>query len=266
MRILVTGGTGTLGRDTLPALTAAGYKLRAISRRDRASSGQVEWLRADMATGEGLQLAVEGIDAVVHLASVPYRRGYTRRVDIDGTRQLVRAAQNAGVGHLVYASIVGIDQIPWGYFRTKQAAEQIVKGAHQGTAYGSGPGWTILRATQFHSFIDAALVRASRLPVLPVDPGFLVQTVDTRDVADRIARLVAAGPTDETLELGGPEVLTADEAIRQWLAAAGRSRRLLPVRLPGRLARAFRAGHATTRQRPTGQITWSEYLTKRYQR
>jgi uncharacterized protein YbjT (DUF2867 family) len=100
----------------------------------------VEWLRADLAPGEGLQLAVDGIDTVVHLASAPYQRGYTRRVDIDGTGHLVRAARTADVAHLVYVSIVGIDQIPWGYFRMKQAAEQIVKDARKRTAHGSGPG------------------------------------------------------------------------------------------------------------------------------
>jgi hypothetical protein len=52
--------------------------------------------------------------------------------------------------------------------------------------------------------IDAALARATPLPMLPVDPGFLVQTVDTHDVADRIVRHVAAGPTDQNHRTGGP--------------------------------------------------------------
>ncbi|MFC7715625.1 SDR family oxidoreductase [Nonomuraea recticatena] len=116
-RILVTGATGRLGVATVRRLTERGFEVRAVSRRPR--EGAVEWVVADLATGEGVAAAVEGVEAVVHLAAAPYKGRYTDRVELDGTRALVDAAAKAGVRHLLYVSIVGVEAVPWGYFMTK---------------------------------------------------------------------------------------------------------------------------------------------------
>jgi uncharacterized protein YbjT (DUF2867 family) len=258
MRVLVTGATGTLGRAVVPALSAAGYDVRAMSRSDRSPVGPETWVRADLATGDGLAAAVDGVGTVVHLASAPYRRGYTRQVDVAGTSRLAAAARAARVEHLVHMSIVGIDRIPFGFYRTKLEAEREV-------LQGGAP-WTVLRATQFFDLIDTALAALTRLPVVPIDGTVLAQPVDTADVADRIVELVAAGPVRGTVEIGGPEVLTADDALRQWMAATGRRRRTLSVRGPGRMLAAFRDGAATTSALPAGTRTWSEFLVRRYGR
>lgn len=255
MRVLVTGATGTLGRATVPALVAAGHDVRALSRSTRSEPGAVVWLRGDLATGDGIAAAVDGTDAVVHLASAPYKRDYTREVDVEGTRRLTRAVRDARVPHLLYVSIVGIDAIPWGYFRTKVAAEVVVRGA--------GVGWSVLRATQFHDLLDSALRTAARLPVIPVDRGILTQPVEPADVARRLVEMVDAGPSGRTAEFGGPEELHFEDAVRQWLAITGLHRRLAPVRVPGRLGEAFRAGHLTTPFTPTGRTTWRTHLSAR---
>jgi uncharacterized protein YbjT (DUF2867 family) len=205
--------------------------------------------------GEGLAQAVDGVEAIVHLASAPYRRGYTRQVDVDGIRRLVAAAQRVGIEHLLYVSIVGVEAVPWGYFGIKLAAEQIIRDA--------GLGWTVLRATQFHPFADRVLTFLARLPVIPIDPGIQGQTVDPRDVAGRLVDAVHAGPAGQVLEFGGPEVFGPEQSTQQWLEATGRHKRLLRVRLPGQLGAAFRAGHLTTSQHPTGPITWRDYLAER---
>jgi uncharacterized protein YbjT (DUF2867 family) len=214
----------------------------------------VRWVRGDLATGAGLADAVAGTDTVLHLASAPYRRGYTRQVDVEGIYRLAAAARAAGVAHLVYVSIVGVDAISWGYYQVKLAAEEAVR--------TSGVGWTVLRATQFHTFPDQILTAVARLGVLVVDPGIRVQTVDLGDVATRLVELVAAGPAGRVLELGGPEMLTMEDAARQWLRARDLRRPVVRVRVPGRLGRAFRGDHLTTEAVPRGEVTWREYLER----
>lgn len=110
MRVLVTGGTGRLGRVLVAVLGERGHDVVAASRR-----GPV---RLDLATGEGLDAALEGASVVVHCASAPFRD--EQNVDVLGTRRLVDAA---GDRHLVYVSIVGIDRVPTAYYRAKVAAE-----------------------------------------------------------------------------------------------------------------------------------------------
>ncbi|WP_223167848.1 SDR family oxidoreductase [Nonomuraea sp. SYSU D8015] len=250
--MLVTGGSGRLGRVVVERLVEAGFEVRAASRSARAPGGGVRWVAADLTTGRGLAEAVAGADAVVHLASAPYKGRYTLRVELDGTSALLAAAREAGVGHILYTSIVGTDRVPWGYFRTKVRAERLIQ--------EGGVPWTILRATQFHEFIEQALRGMARLGVLVADPGIPAQPVDVRDVARHLVSLIERGPGREIEDFGGPEVMTMAEAAERWLRARGLRRPVLRVRVPGTLGRAFRAGHLTTKAQPTGEITWGDYL------
>ncbi|MFG2056354.1 SDR family oxidoreductase [Micromonospora sp. NPDC048930] len=253
MRVLVTGASGRLGRVVLPRLRDEGWAVRAVSRRSRADS-TVEWVAADLSTGEGLAAAVAGVDAVLHLASSPTRR--THQIDVLGTRRLVVAAGHAGVGHLVYVSIVGVDRVPFGYYRHKLAAEQVV-------AAGEVP-WSVLRATQFPEFLEELLRSASRFGPTLGDRAVLAQPVDPGEVAARLVAILAAGPSGRVEEFGGPQVLRFDEAVRAWRSARRSHRPLLPVRIPGRLGRALRAGGLTTTATPTGTRTWADHLADTY--
>src|ERR671922_619566 len=96
--ILVTGGTGTLGRQVVPRLRAAGRDVRVLSRHPRDGGDGIEYVTGDLATGEGIQAAVEGIETVVHLAG-------TSKGDELKAGQLVRAASRAGTRHLVHISV-----------------------------------------------------------------------------------------------------------------------------------------------------------------
>ena len=185
MRILVTGGTGVLGRQVVESAEAAGRTARVGSRGPRRAGVPAgrEWAVMELATGAGMDQAVAGVDVVIHAASDPKR---SQAADVDGTRALVEACRRRGVGHLVYVSIVGIDRIPVRYYQHKLAAEGIV-------AAGGVP-WSILRATQFHPFIDQLLGAAARVPlVMPLPAGFQVQSVDVGEVARRLLRCVDAG-------------------------------------------------------------------------
>ncbi|NIK58496.1 SDR family oxidoreductase [Kribbella shirazensis] len=253
MRILVTGATGMLGRAVVSDLLADGHTVAAMSRRVRRWPG-AEPVLADLAEGTGLDEAVRGAQAVVHLASAPYQRGYTDDVEIVGTQRLLTAAAGAGVEHFVYTSIVGADRVPWGYFKTKVRAEAIVR--------DSPVPWSILRSTQFHDFVDQAVTGMSRWPVMVSDRGIVGQPIDVRDVAQRLTRRLTAGPSTDVEECGGPEVLEFDQLLRQWQEVHGIRKPILHVRIPGRLGKGFRNGSVTTPDR-TGRITWQQYLTKK---
>ena len=137
--ILVTGSTGTLGRALAPQLTAAGHEVRAFSRRPRPPSTPAQaWATGDLRANTGLDEALAGIDVIVHCASA-------QRGDQAAAQNLIAAARRAGAPHLVYISIVGVDQVPVGYYRAKLAVERLIE--------DSGLPWTILRATQFHDLI-----------------------------------------------------------------------------------------------------------------
>ncbi len=243
MTLLVTGGTGTLGRPTVAALRAAGHEPRILSRRPGASHAI-----ADVQSGAGLAAALEGVDTVLHLAT-------NRRSDARATQNLVDAARSAGVQHLVYLSIVGVDVVPLGYYRSKLACERII--AESGVAH------TILRATQFHDFVAGAFRAQRRLPrVITVDVPF--QPIDTGAVAARLVELVAAAPAGGRVDdLGGPEVLPMRALAQQWLEARGADpeaarRRVVEWRAPGRLVGAYRAGRHTT-GRPGPGIRFADW-------
>lgn len=255
LTVLVTGATGTLGRALLPVLRDGGHRVRAMSRQAR-SDATVSWYTADLSTGAGLAAALAGADAVVHLASAPYQGRYTAAVDVAGTRRLAAAARDAGARPLLYVSIVGVDRVPSAYYRTKLAAEEVVRS-------GRVP-WTTLRATQFPQLLDRGLTALGRLGVLPVDRAMLAQPVHPVDVAGRIADLLGSGPSATIVQYGGPEVLRLDELARQWQLARGSRRPILPVRLPGRFARAVRAGALTTAATPAGTLTWADHLAATY--
>ncbi|MEU8166503.1 NAD(P)H-binding protein [Micromonospora sp. NPDC049004] len=253
MRVLVTGAGGRLGSHVLARLSDDGMSVRASSRRPRTGS-DVEWVVADLASGAGVAEAVTGVDAVLHLASSP--RGRTYQVDVLGTRRLVVAAGAAGVGHLVHISIVGVDHVPFPYYRHKLAAEQVV-------AAGPVP-WSVLRATQFPQFLDDLLTTSARLGPVVGDRAVLAQPVDPGEVAARLAARLTAGPLGGIEEFGGPQVLRFDEAVRAWREARGSRRPLLPVRIPGRLGRELRAGGLVTEALPRGVRTWADHLADTY--
>ncbi|MBV9928179.1 MAG: NAD(P)H-binding protein [Acidobacteria bacterium] len=134
MRVLVTGGTGLLDRALVRSTVSAGHAARVLSRRTRAATEGVEYAVGDIAAGAGLDAALSGVEAIIHAASDPRR---PEEVDVGGTRRLVEAARAAGVGHLVYVSIVGVDRIPVRYYRMKLEAEGAV--AASGLPHGGGP-------------------------------------------------------------------------------------------------------------------------------
>ena len=246
--VLVTGASGNLGSAVLPRLIKDSHDVRPMSRRSRPG-----WVTADLETGDGLTEALRDIDTIVHLASSPTK---TRNTDVEGTRRLVAAAQAAGVRHLIYISIIGIDRVPLPYYKLKFETENVIRA-------GAVP-FTILRAAQFPSLIDGVLTASSRLGPLLIDRNLRFQPVAIEDVADRIAELVRDEATGGSVELAGPAAERLEDLARDWLRARGSKRPVWPIRVPGRIGRELRNGALTTRAEPTGTRSWQDYLAAKY--
>src|SRR5262245_25380956 len=255
--ILVTGGTGTLGRRVIPRLRRAGAEIRVLTRHARADEDGVRFLTGDLSTGVGIEDAVDGVATVVHCAG-------TGKGDEAKTRHLVEAASRAGAPHISYISVVGADRVPiasavdramFGYFGSKLASEHVIS--------RSGLPWTTLRATQFYDLMLVVARALARLPVIPVPAGFRFQPVETGEVAARLAELSLGEPAGLVPDLAGPKVYAAADLIRGYLHAAHRRRPIMPVWLPGRAARAVRDGAALSPGRAVGERTWEEFLAAR---
>jgi uncharacterized protein YbjT (DUF2867 family) len=163
------------------------------------------------------------------------------------------AAVDANVRHLIFVSIVGVDAVPIAYYKRKLAAEQIV-GA------GRVP-FSILRATQFHSFLEQLIAGTAKFPfIVPVPTGIVVQPVEVSEVAERLMRCVAEGPRGRVNDFGGPEVLSWPDAVEQWRTARRVSKRLIPIPYLGATAKALRAGLGTAPNGDRGTISWREWL------
>ncbi|MEU7056662.1 SDR family oxidoreductase [Streptomyces sp. NPDC046197] len=242
--ILVTGGTGTLGRLVVERLRADGHEVRVLSRR--ATQYAVD-LREG---GPGLDAAVAGVDTIVHCASTP------RGGDEEAAAHLLAAARRAGVGHLVYISIVGVDRVPLGYYASKLAVEKLIA--------ESGLGWTVLRTTQFHDLLVTLLRSLAKPPVLLLPAGVRDQPIEAAEVADRLAELAVGAPAGRVPDMGGPQVRTFESLARAYLKATGRRRALLGVPLAGRAYRGLRDGGHLTPQLAVGKRTFEEYLAERF--
>ena len=255
--ILVTGGTGTLGRLVVPRLHDAGAKVRILSRARHESADGVEFVTGDLDTGAGADEAVAGVDTIVHCAG-------SAKGDDRKARHLVRAAARAGAPHIVFVSVIGADRVPvvsrtdhalFGYFAGKRGAEEVIA--------GSGLPWTTLRAAQFHDLILSVARQLAKLPVLPVPSGVPYQPVDAGEVADRLVALALNRPAGLVPDIGGPRTYQLTELVRGYLRATGKRRPILPVRLPGGAARAIRAGATVSPDRAVGRRTWEEFLAER---
>lgn len=242
--ILVTGGTGTLGRLVTERLRADGHEVRVLSRH---SDPYAVDLREG---GPALDRAVEGVDTVVHCATT--QTGGDRKA----AAHLLTAARRAGVTHFVYISIVGVDRIPFGYYKSKLAVERLIEDA--------GIPWTILRATQFHDLLVMLFEKLAKLPVLLVPSGVRDQPIEVAEVAARMAELATGPAAGRVPDLGGPETRSFEDFAREYLRATGRKRRVVGVRLFGGTYGAFRSGHHLSPEHAVGKGRFGEFLNKRF--
>jgi uncharacterized protein YbjT (DUF2867 family) len=241
--ILVTGGTGRLGRALVPRLLSAGSAVRVLSRAPSPEEGR---FRGDLRTGEGLETALDGAGTIVHCATVNGRK------DIDITRHLIRAALRVGRPHLVYVSIVGVDRVNLPYYRAKSACEQLLE--------HSGLPWTIQRTTQFHELIVWMCATQRWLPAILMPSGVSFQPIDAGEVAARLTELAGAPPAGRAPDLGGPEIRPVVDLACAYARSRSLRRPVVPVMMIGPGTRGFRDGAHLTPDNADGRITFDQFL------
>jgi uncharacterized protein YbjT (DUF2867 family) len=238
--ILVTGGTGVLGRHVVDRFAKAGHPVRVLSRTREPYIG-------DLRTGAGLGPALEGVDTIVHLASDPRDSS----ADVEAARRLIAATPPET--HLVYVSIVGVDRHPYTYYRRKHEVEGLIE--------NSGLPYTILRTTQFHNLLVLMLGKLARSRVLPVPAGTNFQPVEVTEVAERLVELVLSTPAGRVPDMGGPEIVSAAELARTYLRVTGGRGLVIPLPVPGRIAAAFRHGVHLAPDHPDGRGTFADFVS-----
>lgn len=244
-RVLVTGGTGTLGRHLVAQLALRGHDVVGLSRREPARQIRgTRWIQGDVRDRSRLEEAAVSADTIIHAATSP--TWHARRIEIEGTHNAVAAARAHGA-HLIYVSIVGVDQHRFPYYKAKWQAEQLVE--------SSGIAWTIQRATQFFDLIDQFLgyglfIRTRNLHFQPVS---------ALDVAERLADLVVDGPSGRIDDAGGPEVISLRDLATTRREITRRRALLLPLPAIGVL-RDFDSGRHLCPDHRFGQLTWDDWL------
>jgi uncharacterized protein YbjT (DUF2867 family) len=263
LQILVTGGTGHLGRSVVERLQEAHHDVRVLSRQPGADSA-VEWIKGDLGTGAGIEEAVSGTQVVIHAAtnSPAARRGGFRPldfvrsptdVDVKGTKLLLEASAAASVDHFLHISIVGLPdlaRVP--YSRVKLRAEQLVR--------ESSVPWSIARATGFYWLLDRMLAKMTSRRRLRLPTEVCMEPVDSDDFADFVIECVRQGPKGEREDFVGPERLTIHELAEQYLDARGLSREIRKAPLPKAICRALEAGNTGAGDARRGSTTWAEWL------
>jgi uncharacterized protein YbjT (DUF2867 family) len=259
--ILVTGGSGHLGRDLVKQLLAQRRSVRLLSRAP-GTDPAVQWVRGDLATGAGIAQAVQGVDTVVHAATLSpiAKRGSIRitdffttpsSVDIDGTRSLLAASQRAGVSHFVFVSIVGLEHSSLPYSRVKLAGEHLVR--------DSSVPWSVVRATPFF-YLMAQMLRSFRWwPVWPL-PNAPCNPVDTSDVAHYLIECMNDGGRGVRPEIGGPETMPFAEFGRQYQRAHNVHRATAAIRVSPKFAGNM--GFVTSTGDRRGSKTWMQWLVE----
>jgi uncharacterized protein YbjT (DUF2867 family) len=246
MRIAVAGGTGVVGTHTVEAVRAAGHEAVVLSR----SRG------VDLVTGHGLDAALAGADAVIDVASVETLKAAAAiEFFTAATGNLAAAASEAGVGHLVLLSIVGIDRIPYDYYGGKIAQEKVVE--------ASPVPWTIQRATQFHEFAAQMFARAKVGP-LHLAPRARTQPVSAREVGERLAALAVAAPAGRMPDLAGPREEQLADMIRAFARHEGYRGWIPALNVPGPQMAGMREGKALPGpDAELGRQTFAQWLAER---
>jgi len=226
MKIAIAGGTGVAGSATVKAVRDDGHEAVVLSR----SRG------IDLISGKGLAAALAGVDVVIDTANVTTMdAAVATEFFTTATANLINAGADAGVGHIVLLSIVGIDRMPHDYYAGKIAQEKVLE--------TSSVPWTIQRATQFHEFAGQIFTRAKFGP-FHLAPRARTQPIAARDVGERLAVLAHGEPLGRAQDIAGPREEALDAMIKAYARANGHRGWIPSVSVPTAQMKGMREGLA----------------------
>jgi len=220
-----------------------------------ANTGELPgWQYANLLTGEGLKKALESVDTVIHLASGPGKH-QQHPVEIVMARELLKAAKETGVTHFIYMSIVGVDRIPLPYYQAKCHVEEMIK--------DSGLPFTILRATQFHEFIDFQIKQLLKWFVAFVPGHLMFQPIAVDAVAFKLVQLAQQSPTFNTIEVGGSKTYRLREMEALWQHVHQQHKKIIHLPAVGAVMKALAKDYAVSAHPDLTSATWEEYLLEK---
>ena len=206
----------------------------------------------NVATGEGLIEALDGVASVVDCSNVATMRASASELFFGAvTRNLLTSGRAAGVQHFVGLSIVGIDRVDFGYYRGKRLQEELLLADDRPSS--------VLRATQFLEFAGQML---DRMPgPIVFAPQMRMQPVAAREVGEALAEIAVGDPIGRAPDMAGPcEELLVD-LVRQVARRRGKRRLVVPMRMPGTVGKQMAGGGLLPEgEGPRGKETFEQYL------
>jgi uncharacterized protein YbjT (DUF2867 family) len=199
MKIVVIGGTGLIGSQTVNQLQQTGHEVIAAS----LNTG------VNILTGEGLNEVLKGAQVVVDVSNSPsFEDAAVMNFFKTANQNLLAAEKAAGVQHHIALSVVGTQKLQAsGYFRAKQVQEDMIK--------ASGIPYTIVHATQFFEFAGA-IVQMSMADGKVILPDANIQPIASKDVASFMADVALSKPVNRILEIGGPDKFNMVAWVKQY--------------------------------------------------
>ncbi|MES2428425.1 MAG: NAD(P)H-binding protein [Bacteroidota bacterium] len=251
--ILITGGTGALGREIIEQLLNADRQISVITTKDNVNLPvAVNVVKADITDPESIQEIVDHSDIIIHCASNP---PYAQFVDLEGSRNLLSAVNKSKIKHFIYVSIAGVDNSEFSYYKIKYEVELLI---------GSlGIPFTILRATQFHDFVLNRMIKPYDIGTcLKVPAGLKFQSIEISEVAQKIVDLTFTGPKNGTVIIGGPQILTIEKMGQTYLDIWSKKYKLETEIMEGERFDMLRSGINLCKEHTFGIKTWEQFLTK----
>ncbi|NOW95299.1 SDR family oxidoreductase [Mucilaginibacter sp. SG564] len=249
--VLVTGGTGLLGREVVDQLLSINYRVSVLSSKKNAVvPAGVLLIKGDLASNRGLEEATQDADIIIHCASNPKD---TQSVDIKGTQNLLNVIDRDKTLHFVYISIINVDKSNYSYYQTKIRVEQMIA--------ASGIPFSVLRTTQFHNYVLSILKTLDKENgTLAIPDGMHFQSIEVKEAATLLIDVAQREPVGLVRGVGGPELLKFEEMAKTYLHVLRRKDELKVRPFQSEEYDRYRSENNIWPTNSYGRVTWEAFL------